>query len=163
MAATRFPRRPTRQVMVGKVPVGGGAPITVQSMTTTKTADVDGTLQQIYALAGAGADIVRCTCNHQDAAERLARIVPLSPVPIIANIHNNQLMARAALDAGVHGLRLNPGNITNPSKIKEVASVARERGVSIRIGVNAGSLDSTLYEKYGGATPEAMVESAQIE
>src|SRR5579864_5176825 len=149
--------------MVGPVPIGGGAPISVQSMTITKTADVEGTLQQIYALAGAGADIVRCTCNREEAAEGLARIVPRSPVPIIADIHNNHLMALAALDAGVHGLRLNPGNITDPTKIKEVAAAARDRGVSIRIGVNAGSLDSRLYDKYGGATPEAMVESAKIE
>jgi (E)-4-hydroxy-3-methylbut-2-enyl-diphosphate synthase len=160
---TASPRRKTRQIRVGSVPVGGDAPISVQSMTTTKTADVDGTLQQIYALAGAGADIVRCTCNRQEAAEGLARIVPRSPVPIIADIHNNHLMALAALDAGVHGLRLNPGNITNPAKIKEVAAAARDRGVPIRIGVNAGSLDSKLYEKHGGATPEAMVESAQTE
>ena len=160
---TAAPRRKTRQIRVGSVPVGGDAPISVQSMTITKTADVEGTLQQIYALAGAGADIVRCTCNRQEAAEGLARIVPRSPVPIIADIHNNHLMALAALDAGVHGLRLNPGNITNPAKIKEVAAAARDRGVPIRIGVNAGSLDSRLYEKHGGATPEAMVESAQIE
>ncbi len=160
---TAAPRRKTRRIMVGPVPVGDGAPISVQSMTITKTADVEGTLQQVYALAGAGADIVRCTCNREDAAEGLARIVPRSPVPIIADIHNNHLMALAALDAGVHGLRLNPGNITNPAKIKEVAAAARDRGVPIRIGVNACSLDSRLYEKYGGATPEAMVESAQIE
>jgi (E)-4-hydroxy-3-methylbut-2-enyl-diphosphate synthase len=160
---TASPRRKTRQIRVGSVLVGGDAPITVQSMTITKTADVDGTLQQIYALAGAGADIVRCTCNRQDAAEGLARIVPRSPVPIIADIHNNHLMALAALDAGVHGLRLNPGNIRNPEHIKLVAREAGERGVSIRIGVNAGSLDERLYTKYGGATPEAMVESAQIE
>ena len=101
--------------------VGGDAPVSVQSMTITKTADVEGTLQQIYALAGAGADIVRCTCNRQEAAEGLARIVPRSPVPIIADIHNNHLMALAALDAGVHGLRLNPGNIRNPAHIKAVA------------------------------------------
>jgi (E)-4-hydroxy-3-methylbut-2-enyl-diphosphate synthase len=160
---TAAPRRQTRQIHVGRVAIGGGAPVTVQSMTTTKTADVEGTLQQIYALAGAGADIVRCTCNRQEAAEGLAQIVPRSPVPIIADIHNNHLMALAALDAGVHGLRLNPGNIRNPAHIKAVAAAAGERGVSIRIGVNAGSLDSDLYEKYGGATPEAMVESAQIE
>jgi (E)-4-hydroxy-3-methylbut-2-enyl-diphosphate synthase len=160
---TAAPRRKTRQIRVGSALVGGDAPISVQSMTITKTADVDGTLQQIYALAGAGADIVRCTCNREEAAEGLARIVPRSPVPIIADIHNNHLMALAALDAGVHGLRLNPGNITNPGKIKEVAAAARERGVSIRIGVNAGSLDSRLYAKYGGATPEAMVESAKLE
>jgi (E)-4-hydroxy-3-methylbut-2-enyl-diphosphate synthase len=160
---TAATRRKTRQIRVGPVLVGGDAPVSVQSMTTTKTADVDATLQQIYALAGAGADIVRCTCNREEAAEGLARIVPRSPVPIIADIHNNHRMALAALDAGVHGLRLNPGNITDPAKIKEVAAAARDRGVSIRIGVNAGSLDSKLYDKHGGATPEAMVESAQIE
>jgi (E)-4-hydroxy-3-methylbut-2-enyl-diphosphate synthase len=161
---TAAPRRKTRQIMVGSVAVGGDAPITVQSMTITKTADVEGTLQQIYALAGAGADIVRCTCNRQEAAEGLARIVPRSPVPVIADIHNNHLMALAALDAGVHGLRLNPGNITDPTKIKEVAAAARDRGVPIRIGVNAGSLDSRLYKKHGDrVTPEALVESAQIE
>jgi (E)-4-hydroxy-3-methylbut-2-enyl-diphosphate synthase len=160
---TAAPRRKTRQIRVGSVLVGGDAPISVQSMTITKTADVEGTLQQIYALAGAGADIVRCTCNRQEAAEGLARIVPRSPVPIIADIHNNHLMALAALDAGVHGLRLNPGNIRRPEHIKAVAREAGARGVSIRIGVNAGSLDESLYSKYGGATPEAMVESAQRE
>jgi (E)-4-hydroxy-3-methylbut-2-enyl-diphosphate synthase len=161
---TAAPRRKTRQIHVGQVAVGGDAPISLQSMTTTKTADVEGTLQQIYALAGAGADIVRCTCNRQEAAEGLAQIVPRSPVPIIADIHNNHLMALAALDAGVHGLRLNPGNIRNPDHIKAVAKEAKDRGVSIRIGVNAGSLDERLYEKYGRrVTPEAMVESAQIE
>ena len=160
---TAAPRRKTRQIRVGSVLVGGDAPISVQSMTTTKTADVEGTLQQIYGLAGAGADIVRCTCNRQEAAEGLARIVPRSPVPVIADIHNNHLMALAALDAGVQGLRLNPGNIRNPEHIKAVAREAKDRGVSIRIGVNAGSLDERLYQKFGGATPEAMVESAQIE
>jgi (E)-4-hydroxy-3-methylbut-2-enyl-diphosphate synthase len=155
-----FPRKETRQIMVGDVPVGGGAPITVQSMTITKTADHEGTLQQIYALAGAGADIVRCTCNNREAAEGLARIVPRSPVPIIADIHNNHRMALAALDAGVHCLRLNPGNITDPSKIKLVAQEAKDRNVPIRIGVNGGSLDSSLYDAELGVTPEAMVESA---
>ncbi len=147
--------------MVGKVPVGGGAPITVQSMTITKTADVEGTLQQIYALAAAGCDIVRCTCNEIEAAEGLAQIVPRSPVPIIADIHHQYKMALAALEAGVHGLRLNPGNIRRPEHIKAVASEAKDRGIPIRIGVNGGSLDPELYEKYGGkVTPEAMVESA---
>src|SRR3954467_878722 len=160
---TAAPRRKTRQIRVGSVLVGGDAPVTVQSMTITKTADVEGTLQQVYALAGAGADIVRCTCNRQEAAEGLARIVPRSPVPIVADVHNDWRMAIAALEAGVHGLRLNPGNITNPERIKAIASEAKDRGVPIRIGVNAGSLDKTLYEKHGGATPEAMVESAQIE
>jgi (E)-4-hydroxy-3-methylbut-2-enyl-diphosphate synthase len=157
------PRRKTRQIHVGSVPVGGDAPITVQSMTITKTADVEGTLQQVYALAAAGADIVRCTCNEQEAAEGLAQIVPRSPVPIIADIHHQYRMALAALEAGVHGLRLNPGNIRNPEHIKTVARECKDRGVPIRIGVNAGSLDQRLYDKYGGATAEAMLESAQIE
>lgn len=132
-------------------------------MTTTKTADVDGTLEQIYALAAAGADIVRCTCNEQAAAEGLAQIVPRSPVPIVADIHFHVEMALAALEAGVHGLRLNPGNLRKPEEIKLVASEARDRGVPIRIGVNAGSLHPDIYEKFGGATPEALVESARIE
>ncbi len=159
--AVQFPRAVTRKIMVGDVPVGGDSPITVQSMTTTKTADVDGTLQQIYALAAAGADIVRCTCNEPEAAEGLARIVPRSPVPIVADIHHNYRRALEALEAGVHCLRLNPGNIRKPDQIKAVASEAKDRGVPIRIGVNGGSLDPALYEKYGGrVTPEAMVESA---
>ena len=156
-------RKQTRQISVGNVPVGGDAPITIQSMTITKTADVDGTLQQIYALAAAGADIVRCTCNEREAAEGLAQIVPRSPVPIIADIHHQYKMALAAMEAGVDGLRLNPGNIRKPEHIKAVASEAKDRNIPIRIGVNAGSLDPALYEKYGGATPEAMVESAQRE
>ena len=161
VAATR---RRTRQVMVGSVAVGGDAPITVQSMTTTKTADVDGTLAQIYALAAAGCDIVRATCNDTAAAEGLARIVPRSPVPIVADIHHQYKMALAALEAGVACLRLNPGNIRKPEHIKLVASECRDRGVPIRIGVNGGSLDPALYEKYGGkVTPEAMVESAMQE
>jgi (E)-4-hydroxy-3-methylbut-2-enyl-diphosphate synthase len=162
--STRYPRRRTRQIMVGNVAVGGDAPITVQSMTVTKTADVEGTLQQIYALAAAGCDIVRCTCNEQEAAEGLAQIVPRSPVPIVADIHHQYRMALAALEAGVHCLRLNPGNIRKPEHIKLVAQEAKDRNVPIRIGVNGGSLDPALYEKYGGrVTPEAMVESAEME
>src|SRR5688500_6816969 len=160
----RYPRRRTRQIMVGTVAVGGDAPISVQSMTITKTADVEGTLQQIYALAAAGADIVRCTCNELEAAEGLAQIVPRSPVPIVADIHHQYKMALAALEAGVHCLRLNPGNIRRPEHIKLVAQECRDRNVPIRIGVNGGSLDPELYEKYGGkVTPEAMVESARQE
>ena len=140
-------RRPTKQIHVGAVPVGGGAPVTVQSMTITKTADVEGTLQQIYALAAAGCDIVRCTCNEAEAAEGLAQIVPRSPVPIIADIHHQYRMALAAMEAGVQGLRLNPGNIRKPEHIKAVASEARDREVPIRIGVNGGSLDPALYEQ----------------
>ncbi len=133
-------------------------------MTTTRTADVEGTLAQIYALASAGCDIVRCTCNEIEAAEGLARIIPRSPVPIIADIHHQYRMALAALEAGVHGLRLNPGNIRKPEHIKAVAAEARDRGVPIRIGVNGGSLDPRLYERHGGrVTPEAMVESALME
>src|SRR5690349_20174927 len=161
--AVTFPRRTTRRITVGDVPIGDGAPVTVQSMTTTKTADVDATLQQIYSLAAAGCDIVRCTCNDLGAAEGLARIVPRSPIPIIADIHHQYKMALAAMEAGVHGLRLNPGNIRKPEHIKAVASEARDRNLPIRIGVNGGSLDPALYEKYGGIAPEAMVESALTE
>jgi (E)-4-hydroxy-3-methylbut-2-enyl-diphosphate synthase len=132
-------------------------------MTTTKTADVEGTLTQVYALAAAGADIVRCTCNEQEAAEGLADIVPRSPVPIVADIHFHHEMALAALEAGVSGLRLNPGNLRKEAEIKQVASEARDRGVPIRVGVNAGSLHPELYKRYGGATAEALVESARIE
>ena len=157
------PRRATRQIRIGSVPVGGGAPVSVQSMTTTKTADVEGTLAQIYALAAAGADIVRCTCNEEAAAEGLAQIVPRSPVPIVADIHFHHEMALAALEAGVQGLRLNPGNLRKEHEIKQVAAEARDRGVPIRIGVNAGSLHPDLFKRFGGATPEALVESARME
>jgi len=157
------PRRPTRQISVGGVAIGGGAPVTVQSMTTTKTADVDGTLEQIYDLAAAGADLVRCTCNEEAAAEGLAHIVPRSPVPIIADIHFHQEMAYAALEAGVQGLRLNPGNLRKPEEIKSIAAEAKDRGVPIRIGVNAGSLHPEIAARHGGATPEALIESAELE
>src|SRR6267378_1582626 len=122
---TAAPRRKTRQIRVGSVLVGGDAPVSVQSMTITKTADVEATLQQIYALAGAGADIVRCTCNRQDAAEGLARIVPRSPVPIVADIHFQHKLALAALEAGVQALRLNPGNIRKAEHIQLVAREAK--------------------------------------
>ncbi|MBM45771.1 MAG: 4-hydroxy-3-methylbut-2-en-1-yl diphosphate synthase [Acidimicrobiaceae bacterium] len=157
-----FERRVTRSVNVGGVQVGAGAPISVQSMTTTKTADVEGTLEQIYALASSGAEIVRCTCNEVEAAEGLARIVPRSPVPIVADVHFQYRLALAALDAGVACLRLNPGNIRKEQHIKAVASEARDRSVPIRIGVNAGSLDPDIEEKYG-MTAAALVESAKRE
>ena len=149
--------------MVGTVPVGGDAPITVQSMTTTKTHDVDDTLAQVYALSGAGADIVRITCNTVEAAEGLAEIVPRSPVPIIADIHFQYRLALAALEAGVDGLRLNPGNIRKPEHIRAVAREAKDRSIPIRVGVNAGSLDKDLLQKYGAPVPEALVESALYE
>src|SRR6185437_3995065 len=136
--------------MVGRVPVGGDAPVSIQSMTTTKTADVDGTLAQIYALAAAGCDIVRCTCNEEEAAEGLAQIVPRSPVPIIADIHFHHRLALAAMEAGVQGLRLNPGNIRKPEHIKAVAREAKDRGLPIRIGVNAGSLDPDIKQQFNG-------------
>src|SRR5207302_9828823 len=119
-----YPRRQTRQIHVGSVPVGGGAPISVQSMTVTKTADVEGTLAQIYDLAGAGADIVRCTCNEEPAAEGLARIVPRSPVPIVADIHFQYQLALGALEAGVQCLRVNPGDIGKAEQIKLAAEEA---------------------------------------
>ncbi|MCU1376345.1 MAG: 4-hydroxy-3-methylbut-2-en-yl diphosphate synthase, partial [Actinomycetia bacterium] len=159
-------RRRTRQIVLrhpsNPVAVGGDAPITVQSMTTTKTGDHEATLQQIYALYGAGADIVRCTCNDEAAAEGLARIVPRSPVPIVADIHFQYKLALAALEAGVHCLRLNPGNIRKPEHIKTVAQEAKDRGVPIRIGVNAGSLDPDIEAQHG-ITPEALVASAERE
>ena len=157
-----FERRMTRSVNVGGVQVGAGAPISVQSMTTTKTADVEATLEQIYALASSGAEIVRCTCNEMQAAEALARIVPRSPVPLIADIHFQHRLALAALDAGVACLRLNPGNIRKEQHIKTVAAEARDRDVPIRIGVNAGSLDPDIEDKYG-MTAAALVESAKRE
>ena len=159
----RRPRRPTRRIRVGGVAVGGGAPVSVQSMTTTKTADVDGTLAQVYALAGGGADIVRVTCNDVDAAQGLAEITPRSPVPIVADIHYQYRLALAALEAGVQGLRLNPGNIRKPHQIRAVAREALDRGVPIRVGVNAGSLDRDLMAEYGSAVPEALVASAMKE
>jgi len=134
--------------------------VSVQSMTTTKTADVNATLTQIYALRGAGADIVRVTCNDIDAAQGLADIVPRSPVPIIADIHFHYRLALASLEAGVAGLRLNPGNIRKEEHIKAVARAASDAGVSIRVGVNAGSLDRDLLDEFGGPVPEALVRSA---
>jgi len=154
------PRRPTHRLMLGSVPVGGGAPVTVQSMTTTRTADVPGTLAQVYALAGAGADIVRVTCNDREAARALAEIVSRAPVPIVADVHFQHQLALAALEAGVAGLRLNPGNIRRPEHVRAVAKAAAERRVPIRVGVNAGSLDRDLLERYGGPVPEALVRSA---
>jgi (E)-4-hydroxy-3-methylbut-2-enyl-diphosphate synthase len=153
-------RRASRQLHVGPVAVGGDSPITVQSMTTTKTADVDATLAQVYALSGAGADIVRITCNDVAAAQGLAEIVPRSPVPIIADIHFQYRLALASIEAGVAGLRLNPGNIRKEEHIKAVAKAAGDADIPIRVGVNAGSLDKDLLAKYGAPVPEALVDSA---
>ena len=156
----KFNRRKTRQIKLGKVGVGSDFPISVQSMTTTKTKDVESTLSQIYELASNGADIVRVTCNEVDAATGLVEITQRSPVPIVADVHFQYKLALSAIDAGVNGLRLNPGNIRKEQQIKEVAKEALSASIPIRIGVNGGSLDKDLLEKYGDATPEALVESA---
>ena len=156
-------RRQTSQIQVGKVGVGSDYPVSVQSMTTTKTRDTDETLGQVYELANNGADIVRVTCNEIEAAESLVKICARSPVPIVADIHFQYKLALAAVEAGVHGLRLNPGNIRNENQIKEVARECLNANIPIRIGVNAGSLDKDILEKYGDAVPEALVESALLE
>ena len=153
-------RRKTRQIQIGKVGIGSDFPVSVQSMTTTKTKDVESTLSQIYELATNGADIVRVTCNEVEAATGLVEITQRSPVPIVADVHFQYKLALAAIDAGVNGLRLNPGNIRKEQQIKEVAKEALSANIPIRIGVNGGSLDKDLLEKYGDATPEALVESA---
>ena len=156
-------RRKSRQVHVGSVAVGGDAPISIQSMTVTKTDDVQATLIQIHELATQGADIVRVAVPHEGDAKALPEIVKEGGVPIIADIHFSVRLAMMALEAGVHGLRLNPGNMRNPDHIKQVAHEAKARGVPIRIGVNAGSLDKKLVAKYGRPTAEALVESALYE
>ena len=156
-------RRQTSQIQVGKIGVGSDYPVSVQSMTTTKTRDTDETLGQVYELANNGADIVRVTCNEIEAAESLVKICARSPVPIVADIHFQYKLALAAVEAGVHGLRLNPGNIRNEKQIKEVARECLNANIPIRIGVNAGSLDKDILEKYGDAVPEALVESALLE
>ncbi|MCM2264881.1 MAG: flavodoxin-dependent (E)-4-hydroxy-3-methylbut-2-enyl-diphosphate synthase [Desulfuromonadales bacterium] len=152
--------RPTRQIRVGAVPVGGGAPVSVQSMTNTDTRNVPATLAQIRALADAGCEIVRCAVPDQAAAEALAAIRRDCPIPLIADIHFDYQLALTALAGGVDGLRLNPGNIGARWKVEEVVRACAERQVPIRIGVNAGSLEKALMEKHGHPTAEAMVESA---
>ena len=153
-------RRLTRQLEVGKVKVGGGAPIAVQSMTNTKTSDPVATLEQINRLAEAGCDIVRCAVPDMAAAEGLKTIVKESPIPVIADIHFDYKLALAAIEAGVDGLRLNPGNIGGNDRVAAVVKAAKKRNIPIRIGVNAGSLPKDLLEKYGHPTPEALVEAA---
>lgn len=149
--------------MLGNIGVGSEHPISVQSMTTTKTRDTEKTLEQIYEIASNGADIVRVTCNEIEAAESLVKICARSPVPVVADIHFQYKLALAAIEAGVQGLRLNPGNIRNEKQIKEVAKECLNADIPIRIGVNAGSLDKDILDKYGDATPEALVESALLE
>ncbi len=153
-------RRRTRKIMVGDVGVGGDAPIAVQSMTNTKTSDVDATVAQVCRLEEAGADIVRISVPDPASATALPDILRQIHVPVIADIHFSYKMALASLEAGVHGLRLNPGNIGGRTRVEHVVRAAAERGVSIRIGVNAGSLESQLLEKHGEPCADAMVESA---
>ena len=155
------PRRRTRQIKVGKVLVGGDAPVSVQSMTTTLTSDVNTTLQQIAELTAAGCDIVRVACPSQDDADALPEIARHSQIPVIADIHFQPKYVYAAIDAGCAAVRVNPGNIRKfDDQVKQIARAAKDAGVSIRIGVNAGSLDPRLMQKYGKATAEALVESA---
>lgn len=153
-------RRKCRQIMVGSVPVGGGAPITVQSMTTTPTNDVDATVGQIKTLEGAGADIVRVSCPDAPSSAALKKIVDRTNVPIVADIHFHYKRALEAAENGAACLRINPGNIGASARVREVVDAARANGCSIRIGVNAGSLEKELLERYGEPCPEAMVESA---
>ncbi|AEF94358.1 4-hydroxy-3-methylbut-2-en-1-yl diphosphate synthase [Desulfotomaculum nigrificans CO-1-SRB] len=152
--------RATRPVMVGNVQIGGNAPVIVQSMTNTDTRDAQATINQINELAAAGCEVIRCAVPDREAAEALTVIKPAIKIPLIADIHFDYRLALAALAAGVDGLRINPGNIGGKQKVREVVAAARERSVPIRIGVNAGSLEKELLQKYGGVTAEAMVESA---
>ena len=155
------PRRPTRQIRVGKVLVGGDAPVSVQSMTTTLTSDINATLQQIAELTASGCDIVRVAVPSQDDADALPIIAKKSQIPVIADIHFQPKYVFAAIDAGCAAVRVNPGNIRKfDDQVGAIARAAADAGVSLRIGVNAGSLDPRLLEKYGKATPEALVESA---
>jgi (E)-4-hydroxy-3-methylbut-2-enyl-diphosphate synthase len=153
-------RRKSRLIRVGAVPVGGDAPITVQSMTNTLTADAEATIAQVRALEEAGADIVRVSCPDEDSTAALRRIVQAARVPIVADIHFHYRRAIEAAEAGAACLRINPGNIGSPDRVREVVKAAKDHGCSMRIGVNAGSLERDLLEKYGEPCPEAMIESA---
>ena len=155
------PRRKTRQLHVGKIGVGSDYPVSVQSMTTTQTTDINGTLQQIAELTAAGCDIVRVACPSPDDAAALPIIAKKSPIPVIADIHFQPKYVFAAIEAGCAAVRVNPGNIRKfDDQVKEIAKAAKDHGTAIRIGVNAGSLDKRIMDKYGHATPEALVESA---
>ena len=150
----------TKQIHVGRVPVGGGAPIAVQSMTNTDTRDAAATLRQIGALADAGCDIVRCAVPDLEAAHALGEICEKSPIPVVADIHFDYRLALESMAAGVHKVRINPGNIGSDDRVRAVANEAARRGVPIRIGVNSGSVEKEILARFGGPTPEAMVESA---
>ena len=161
VATSPFPRKQTHRLMVGDVPVGGGAPVSVQSMTTTKTHDIGATLQQIAELTAAGCDIVRVACPTDKDADALPIIAKQSRIPVIADIHFKPKYVFQAIEAGCGAVRVNPGNIRKfDDQVKDICKAASDHGVSLRIGVNAGSLDPRLLKKYGRATPEALVESA---
>jgi (E)-4-hydroxy-3-methylbut-2-enyl-diphosphate synthase len=159
-AYRQIARRKSRQIMVGKVPVGGDAPITVQTMTNTPTADAGATIDQIRRAEDAGADIVRVSCPDEESTAALKQIVRAARVPIVADIHFHYRRAIEAAEAGAACLRINPGNIGSKDRVREVVKAAKDHGCSIRIGVNAGSLEREFLEKYGEPCPEAMVESA---
>ena len=160
MISVKLPRKKTRQIHIGNIPIGGGAPISVQSMTNTKTTDTEATVAQINALAGAGCDIVRLAVPDMRAAENLGNIIRRVNVPLVADIHFDYRLALEAIDQGIASLRLNPGNIGSEDRVRKVVEKAKAHRIPIRIGVNAGSLDKVLLEKYGGVTPESLVESA---
>ena len=153
-------KKPTRQIHIGPIAIGGGAPCSVQSMCSTDTRDIPATINQITKLAEVGCEIVRCAVLDQDAAAALSQIKQLSPIPVVADIHFDYKLALKVLEGGIDGLRLNPGNIGEKWKVAEIVAAAAERKVPIRIGVNAGSLEKELLERYGHPTAEAMVESA---
>ncbi len=153
-------RRPCRKIRVGEVAVGGDAPISVQSMTNTLTTDVEATIRQVRSLAAAGADIVRISCPDAGSSAALERIVPAVPVPIVADIHFHYKRAIESAESGAACLRINPGNIGSAQRVREVVKAAKDHGCSMRIGVNAGSLERDLLEEYGEPCPEAMVKSA---
>lgn len=155
-----FERKLTRQIQVGKIKIGGGAPISVQSMTNTKTTDTKATVEQILKLQEAGCEIVRLAVPDTEAAKNLSNIIPEVDVPIVADIHFDYKLALESIERGVAALRLNPGNIGNPAHVREVVAAAKAKKIPIRIGVNAGSVSGKILKKYGGITAEALVESA---
>ena len=153
-------RKTTKTVQIGDVRIGGGAPVAIQSMTNTKTEDIEATVKQIRALTEAGCEIVRCAVPTMEAAEALREIRRQTDIPLVADIHFDHRLALKAIESGVDKVRINPGNIGSRERVRAVADAAKERGIPIRIGVNSGSLEKTLLEKYGGVTAEALVESA---
>src|SRR3989442_11261407 len=153
-------RRKAREVNIGGIKVGGNAPISVQTMTKTKTADVESTVRQIRQVAEAGCDIIRVTVNDKEAAEAIAEIVRQSPIPVVADIHFNHILALKSIEANVAKVRLNPGNIGSKDRIRQVLTAAKEKNIPIRIGVNSGSLEEDILEKHGYPTAEALFESA---